>query len=91
MRIETGWRPLQFGHLHSVPEGLEGLSPRVSTLIFAHIPEERWKFGKRRSMRTEHRLEAYATLVFWTIGASLSDPSGGVLAVHPEWRATVGE
>jgi hypothetical protein len=38
--------------------------PKGSTLIFVHIPEERWKLEKRRSMvPTEHRLEAYATLL----------------------------
>jgi hypothetical protein len=44
------------------PKGLED-SVRVSILVCGHNPEERWKLGKRRSiMRTEHRLEAYATL-----------------------------
>jgi hypothetical protein len=35
---------------------------------FVHIPEERWQLEKRRSMiAKEHRLEAYATLIFRTV------------------------
>ena len=37
--------------------------------------------------RGRHRLEAYATLVFWTIERALRAIFGSS-AVHPEWRAT---
>jgi hypothetical protein len=48
------------------------------------VPEGRWKLGKPRSMlRTEHRLEAYATLAFRTVGRSLRAIPGAI-AVHPE-------
>ena len=44
--------PGPFGHLESLvrgdlcPEGGYRTQPRVSTLIFAHISEERWKLEK---------------------------------------------
>ena len=49
--------------------------PRVSTLIFVHIPEElptTWKTTLDRAK--EHRLEAYATL-FSRLSSDLSEPS----------------
>jgi hypothetical protein len=48
--------------------------PKVSILIFVHIPGERRIFGKHRAMaRTEHRLEAYATLLSG-LSSDLSEP-----------------
>jgi hypothetical protein len=59
-----------------------GLSPGLSTLILVHIREERWKLGKSRTMvRTEHRLEAYATLAFRTVERRPRAILGGA-AVH---------
>ena len=43
-------------------------------LIFVHIPEERWKLGKRYSMVRRHRLEA--AMLHWSSGLwrALSEP-----------------
>jgi hypothetical protein len=81
---------LQFGHFQKITqqnfrlEGAEGLSVGLQHLILVQIPEERWKLGERRLMvRTEHRLEAYATLAFPTVERSPKVTPGAV-AVHLE-------
>jgi hypothetical protein len=47
--------------------------PRVETVIFVNILEERWKLGKRLS-RARNRTQAYAPL-FSGLSSDLPEPS----------------
>ena len=67
------------------PKVATGLSPGFQTLSFLHNLEGTADNWKTSLGAKEHRLEAYATLVFQTVERSL----GSILvaiAVTPRWR-----
>ncbi len=77
-RGATGFRCRVVSTLNLPPLQLQGASlwvagPRVETLIFVHIPEERWKFGKRRSMGKN---TGWKPMLHWFSGllGALSEP-----------------
>src|ERR1700727_3144043 len=83
-RYRTGC-PKDAAALRFLERKIKGLATkaRVPTLIFVQIPVERWELGKRHStIRTEHRLEASATLDFRTVERS---PRGIPEAIVVPW------